>query len=185
MPYTFSVLRNLSLFSPGSTYKRPHMLRIIAWTAVQNTIFKLFFIPSRFRVFILKLFGSAIGRNVIIKRGVRVHFPWNLIIGNDCWIGEEVWFINHEKITIGSDVCISQRAIICSSGHDYRSTSLDYAHRPIRIKDGAWVCLDAKVLAGVSIGECSVVSAGEIVRKSIPDYSLLSGGEVKLIDAPK
>ena len=185
MPYTFSMLRNLSLFSAGSSYKRPHILKIIVWTFVQNTIFKLFFMPSILRVFILKLFGSVIGRNVIVRRGIRVHFPWNLLIGNNCWIGEEVWFINHETITIGSDVCISQRSIICSSGHDYRSASLAYNHKPIRIKDGAWVCLDAKVLAGVSIGECSVVSAGEVVRKSIPDYSMLSGGEIRLIDPPK
>jgi putative colanic acid biosynthesis acetyltransferase WcaF len=141
--------------------------------------------PSILRVFILKLFGSDIGRNVIIRRGVRVHFPWNLLIGNDCWIGEEVWFINHDKITIGSNVCISQRAIICSSGHDYRSSSLEYAHKPIRIKDGAWVCLDAKVLAGVNIGECSVVSSGEIARKSLPDYSMLLCDEIKHIGPPK
>lgn len=179
------MLRNLRLFSTGSNYKRPHILRIIAWTFVQNTIFKSFVMPSNLRVFILKLFGSSIGRNVIIRRGVRVHFPWNLLIGNDCWIGEEVWFINHDKITIGSHVCISQRAIICSSGHDYRSSSLEYAHKPIRIKDGAWVCLDAKVLAGVNIGECSVVSAGEIARKSLPDYSMLLGDEIQLINLPK
>ena len=53
------------------------------------------------------------------------------------------------------------------------------------IKDGAWVCLDAKVLPGVTIGECSVVSAGEIVRKSLPDYSMLVGGQVRQIDPPK
>ena len=179
------MLRNLSLFSAGSSYKLPHILRILVWTFVQNTIFKLFFMPSILRVFILKLFGSVIGRNVIIRRGVRVHFPWNLLIGNDCWIGEEVWFINHDKITIGSNVCISQRAIICSSGHNYRSSSLEYAHKPIRIKDGAWVCLDAKVLAGVNIGECSVVSSGEIARKSLPDYSMLLCDEIKHIGPPK
>ena len=141
--------------------------------------------PSILRVHLLKLFGSVIGRHVLIRRGVRVHFPWNLVVGNDCWIGEEVWFINHEKITIGSNVCISQRSIICSGGHDYRSSSLEYAHKPIDIKDGAWICLDAKVLAGVSIGECSVVSAGEIVRKSIPDYSMLLNGEIQHINPPK
>ena len=125
------------------------------------------------------------GTGVSIRRGVRVHFPWNLEIGDQCWIGEEVWFMNHEKVTIGSNVCISQRSIICSGGHDYRSSSLEYAHKPVKIKDGAWVCLDAKVLPGVTIGECSVVSAGEIARKSLPDYSMLVGGQVRPIDPPK
>jgi putative colanic acid biosynthesis acetyltransferase WcaF len=134
---------------------------------------------------ILRIFGAKVGTGVGIRRGVRVHFPWNLAIGDHTWIGEEVWFINHEKVTIGSNVCISQRSIICSGGHNYRSASLEYAHKPIEIKDGAWVCLDAKVLPGMTIGECSVVSAGEVVRKSIPDFSMLVGGEIHPIDPPK
>lgn len=155
------------------------------WFFVQNLFFKYPVLPSKFRPNLLRLFGASVGRGVLIRRGVRIHFPWNLEIEDECWIGEEVWFINHEKITIGSNVCISQRSIICSGGHDYRSASLEYAHKPVVIKDGAWVCLDAKVLPGVTIGECSVVSAGEIVRKSLPDYSMLVGGQVRQIDPPK
>jgi putative colanic acid biosynthesis acetyltransferase WcaF len=176
--------RELSKFIPPKLRIKT-TIRIGLWFAFQQVIFKSPLLPSVLRSPILRIFGASIGHHVLIRRGVRIHFPWNLSIGDHCWIGEEVWFINHDKITIGSNVCISQRAIICSSGHDYRSSSLEYSHKPIQIKDGAWVCLDAKVLAGVSLGECSVVSAGEIVRKSIPDYSLLLGGEVKLINPPK
>lgn len=155
------------------------------WWLISNLFFSRPFTPSYLRTLILRIFGARVGTGVIIRRGVRVHFPWNLEIGNDCWIGEEVWFINHEKITVGSNVCISQRSIICSGGHDYRSTSLEYAHKPVIIKDGAWVCLDAKVLPGATIGECSVVSAGEIARKSLPDYSMLVGGQIRKIEPPK
>ena len=160
-------------------------LVLIIWVVIQHLVFKSSFLPSIFRPFLLRLFGASIGRKVLIRRGVKIHFPWNLEIGNDCWIGEEVWFINHEKITLGSNVCISQRSIICSGGHDYRSASLEYAHKPVRIKDGAWVCLDAKVLPGVTIGECSVVSAGEIARKSLPDYSMITNGQIRQIEPPK
>jgi putative colanic acid biosynthesis acetyltransferase WcaF len=160
-------------------------LRLVFWFWVQNLVFKSALIPSTVRGLLLQAFGASIGRKVVLRRGVRVHFPWNLEIGDNCWIGEEVWFINHEKITIGSDVCISQRSIICSGGHDYRSAPLKYVHKPVTIKDGAWVCLDAKVLPGITIGECSVVSAGEIVRNSLPDYSMLVAGQVRPIDPPK
>ena len=162
-----------------------NLIGVSFWWLISNLIFVNAFTPISLRPTILRIFGATVGTGVSIRRGVRVHFPWNLEIGDDCWIGEEVWFINHEKITIGSDVCISQRSIICSGGHDYRSASLEYAHKPVMIKDGAWVCLDAKVLPGVTIGECSVVSAGEIVRKSLPDYSMLVGGQVRPIDPPK
>lgn len=159
--------------------------RLSFWFGFCRFICESDFSPSFIRVLILKMNGAKLGRGIIFRRRIRVHFPWNLEIGNDCWIGEEVWFINHEKITIGSNVCISQRSIICSGGHDYKSISLKYAHKPIVIKDGAWVCLDAKVLAGVTIGECAVVSAGEIVRKSLPDYSILIGGQVGHINPPE
>ena len=177
--------RSLRKFSGGVGFTLHKKMLFGLWFPFQHVIFKSSLLPSTLRPLLLKIFGASIGRRVLIRRGVKVHFPWNLEIGDDSWIGEEVWFINHEKIRIGSNVCISQRSIICSGSHAYRSASLEYAHKPIQIKDGAWVCLDAKVLPGVTIGECSVVSAGEIARKSVPDYSMLVGGEIRPIDPPK
>ena len=177
--------RDLRNFSCGKGFTLLMKVRVILWFLVQHLLFKGPFIPVVLRSSILRVFGSSIGQRVIIRRGVKVHFPWNLEIGDDCWIGEEVWFINHEKIILGSNVCISQRSIICSGGHDYRSATLEYSHKPIEIKNGAWVCLDAKVLPGLTLGECSVVSAGEIARKSLPDYSILIAGEIRQIDPPR
>jgi len=176
-------LRKLSLFESRRTFWSN--LTIVAWGIFGRPLVQASVLPAFARILILRLWGAKIGKRLVLRKRVKVHFPWNLEIGDDCWIGEEVWFINHEKITIGSNVCISQRSIICSGGHDYRSASLAFAHKPVVIKDGAWVCLDAKVLPGVTIGECSVVSAGEIVRRSLPDYLMLVDGQVRQIDPPK
>jgi putative colanic acid biosynthesis acetyltransferase WcaF len=174
--------RNLQAFSPTNEVQ---LLKRIKWFIFFRGLFESGLVPSPLKVLILKINGSTIGKGVLIRRGVRVHFPWNLEIGDNCWIGEDAWFINHEKIRIGSNVCVSQRSIICSSGHDYRSASLQYDHKPIEIKDGAWICLDAKVLPGVLIGELSVVSAGEIVSKTLPDFSILIGGQIRPTDQLK
>jgi putative colanic acid biosynthesis acetyltransferase WcaF len=178
-------MRDLNKFNSDSHRPTRVTVIFILWFCLGTYFVKSRFTPNLFKKTALLLFGARVGRRVVLRQGVNVHFPWNLEIGDDCWIGEEVWFINHEKIKIGSSVCLSQRSIICSGGHDYRSASLEYAHKPIEIKDGAWICLDAKILPGVTIGECSVVSAGEVVRKSIPDYSMLVGGEIRPIDPPK
>ena len=177
--------RDLRAFVGGTGFTLLGKIRLGLWFFVQHMFFKSPILPSKFRRLLLRSFGASIGSRVIIRRGVRVQFPWNLTIGSDCWIGEEVWFINHEKVTIGNDVCVSQRSIICSGGHDYRSPSLEYAHKPIENKDGAWICLDAQVLPGVTIGECSVVSAGEVARKSLPDFSMLIGGQIRPIEPPR
>ena len=177
------MIRDLSKFSPGEK-SFSGKFRLMVWFTIRFLLDGGNLLPSRAKISILRFAGANIGEGCTV-RSLKVHLPWNLQIGNNCWIGEEVWFINHEKVTIGSNVCISQRTIISSGGHDYRSASLEYAHKPVTIKDGAWVCLDAKVLPGVTIGECSVVSAGEIARKSLPDYSMLVGGQVRPIDPPK
>ena len=177
--------RDLEKFENKSRASFLFQWRIILWHFGFSYIFESIFVPVFFKAFILRVFGGKIGSDSVLKSGIKVHFPWNLEIGDNCWIGKDVWFINHEKIRIGSNVCISQRSVICSGGHDYRSASLKFDHRRVEIKDGAWICLDAKVLPGVTIGDCSVVSAGEVARKSVPDYSMLIGGEIRPIDPPK
>ena len=152
------------------------------WWLIQNTIFTSFLFPSGLRVLTLRIFGATIGSSVLIRRGVRIHFPWNLKVGDNCWIGEEVWFINHESIEIGSNVCISQRAIICSSGHDLRSPCLTYKHIPIKIQDGAWICLQSTILAGSSIGRNSVVSAGETFKGELSEGSIFVEKKSKKIN---
>jgi len=179
------VNRDLSAFAGSANFTLLRKIRLGAWFCAQHIIFKSAFFPSLLRPPLLKLFGASVGGGVLIRPGVKVHFPWNLEIGDNCWIGEEVWIINHEKVVIRSNVCISQGAMISSGGHNFRTASLEFRHKPIHIAEGAWICLDAKVLPGVTIGECSVVSAGEIARKSLPDYSMLVGGQVRPIDPPK
>ncbi len=178
-------MRKLSNFGSGARRSGRESLVFLSWFLLGTFLVKSFFSPNFVKRRVLIIFGARIGARVVLRRGLNVHFPWNLDIGDDCWIGENVWFISHERIKIGSNVCISQRSIICSGSHDYRSASLEYAHKPVEIKDGAWICLDAKVLPGVTIGECSVVSSGEIARKSLPDYSMLVGGQVRQIEPPK
>jgi putative colanic acid biosynthesis acetyltransferase WcaF len=177
-------MRKLSDFASIDYIRGRSKFTLSIWFIIQNLFFKNFLMPARGRVLLLRLFGAKIGGHVQIRRGVRVHFPWNLEIGNDCWIGEEVWFISHVSISIADNVAISQRAIISSGGHDHKSLSLAYKHAPVIIKAGAWVCLDAKVLPGTVIGEFSVIAAGEVARGVIPDYSMLIGGQLKKIDPP-
>ena len=177
--------RNLGAFSGDNNFSLLRKIQLGIWFLIQHLIFRSALTPPSIRTLLLKLFGATIGNGVLIRSGVRVHFPWNLTIGDDCWVGEEVWFINHEQVTLGSNVCVSQRSTICSGGHDYRSSTLEFSHMPVEINDGAWVCLDAKVLPGVTIGKCSVISAGEVVRKSVPDFSMLIGGQIRPIEPPK
>jgi len=171
--------RDLSQFCSNRNLKET--IGLTLWATSNLILFERSYFPRFFRVSLLKLFGAKIGKGVVIRSGVKIHAPWNLDIGNNCWIGQQSWFINHMMITIGDNVCISQKSIICSSGHDLLSLSLIYKHKPIHIGDGAWICLGAIVLPGSVIGKNSVVSAGEVFSGELPGSHLYARSTIKAI----
>lgn len=132
-------------------------------------------VPSRLKCSILRLFGARIGRGVVIKPQVKIHFPWKLTVGDYAWIGEEVFILNFEPISIGSHCCISQRAFLCGGCHDYRQPDMPYRNGPIVVEDGAWVGAQVFVARGVIIGTEAVITAGSVVTKHQPPKMVCGG----------
>ena len=93
---------------------------------------------SKIRIAALRLFGAKIGKGVIFRPRTRVKFAWNLEIGDNCWIGEGVWFHNQDKITVGHDVCISQETFLTTGSHRYK-TDMGLITRPMFIEPGVWI----------------------------------------------
>ncbi len=137
--------------------------------------------PSSFKTFLLRLFGAKIGKGVIIKPRVNIHFPWKLDIGNHVWIGEEVFLLNFELLTIGNHVCISQRAFLCGGNHDYKLSDMPYRNGPISLIDGCWVGANVFVGPNVIIGKETVVCAGSVVTKSLDENGIFSGNPIMFL----
>lgn len=157
-------------------------LKEMAWY-----IIKVFFFltalpyPSSLKTRLLRLFGAKVGRGVIIKPRVNIHFPWKLIIGNNVWIGEEVFILNFEQLLIGNDVCLSQRAFLCGGNHDYRKVNMPYRNGPINLGNGVWVGANCFIGPNLSIGEDSVISAGSVVTKDLDGNGIYKGNPTEFI----
>jgi putative colanic acid biosynthesis acetyltransferase WcaF len=164
-----SQTRRLSGFT-GAGYDKGRSKAVqTLWVLASAAVVERIWCPSRFRVLVLRFFGARIGRGVLIRSGVRVHWPWKLTIGNDVWIGVDAWLLNLEPIYIGSDVCISQRALLCTGSHQADSPTFEYDNAPIHVKDGAWIATQATVLRGVTVGKRAVVGAGALVVRDVPE----------------
>ena len=136
------------------------------WYIVNNLILNSFFPFSNIKVFILRLFGAQIGNNVIIKPYVKVKYPWNLKIGDNSWIGEEVWIDNLEEVLIDENCCISQGVYLCTGSHNFKSEKFDLIREKILIKRSSWIGAKAVICPGVTVEECSFIKAGEIVKNA-------------------
>ncbi|WP_436716674.1 WcaF family extracellular polysaccharide biosynthesis acetyltransferase [Roseiconus lacunae] len=131
--------------------------------------------PGSWKCKLLRLFGAKIGRGVVIKPRVNIHFPWKLTLGDHSWIGEEVFILNFEPIEIGDHACVSQRAFLCGGNHDFRDPTFTYRNAPIKIGKGVWIGAQSFVGPGVTVDDYSVVVAGSIVSTNLPSASICRG----------
>jgi putative colanic acid biosynthesis acetyltransferase WcaF len=131
--------------------------------------------PSRFKSWLLRLFGAEIGEGVYWKPRVNIHIPWKLKVGDYTWVGEEVCIINFAPITIGAHCCLSQRSFLCSGNHNYRSPDMQYHHAPIVLEDGVWVGAGAFVGPGVTVGTDAVIMAVSLVNRTLKGGWIYAG----------
>jgi acetyltransferase-like isoleucine patch superfamily enzyme len=114
----------------------------------------------------------SIGKNVVIR-------PTTMLFAD---IGEE-----------GSEIIIEDYTLIGSGVHFYVTNhKFSNIHDPIfnqghsksktiTVKTGSWIGANAIILSGVSIGKNSVVAAGSVVTKSVPDYKIVAGNPARII----
>ena len=123
--------------------------------------------PSYVRSRMLIIFGAKLGKRVIIKCHVQIKYPWNLLIGDDAWIGEKVWIDNLGKVSIGSNTCLSQSVHIITGSHDFNNVGFDLIVKPIVIGNSCWIAAGSMVLQGVVVADNSLVYARSLVRRNI------------------
>ena len=130
---------------------------------------------SPLRCSLLRAFGAKIGKGVYIKPGLRVKFPWYLDVGDHTWLGEDAWIDNLAQVSIGPHCCVSQGAYFCTGNHDWTAPNMKLFRRPIRCERGSWIGAKAVLGPGVTIGAGSIVTAGAVVMKNIPEMEVHSG----------
>jgi putative colanic acid biosynthesis acetyltransferase WcaF len=173
---------NLQSFGTKGFDRGASLLTWAAWNVVSCCFFKSFVpLPSGLRRMLLRCFGAKIGQRVVIRSPISISFPWRLEIGDDVWLGEGVMILSLAPVRIESNVCVSQRAFLCSGSHDFSRETFDLITEPITIHEGSWVAAQAFVGSGVEIGPGSLVSAGCVVTRDVPPKSCARGNPMRII----
>ena len=161
---------NFSYNPGGNLFKR------VLWHYINAFIFKSSLFPFyALKNCLLRLFGAKIGKEVEIKPCVNIKYPWFLIIGNEVWIGENVWIDCLVPVTIGNNVCISQGAVILTGSHNYKKSSFDLKVREVVLEAGVWIGACAIVTAGVTACTHAVLTSGSVATKNLDAYSIYQG----------
>lgn len=167
---------NNAWYKPGNPIKR------LLWYFVSWTLFQSYLFPFSFvKITILRLFGAKIAKGVVIKPCVQIKYPWFLEVGENTWIGEKVWIDNLELIKIGSNVCLSQGAMLLTGNHNYKKTTFDLIVQGIVIADGVWIGAQTTVCPGVVCKTHAVLSVGSVATTNLEPYTIYMGNPATAI----
>ena len=141
-----------------------------------SPVFGCALLPSSgLRVALLRLFGARVGEGVVIHSGVQVKYPWHLVTGDHCWIGERAWIDNLTTTRLGSNVCISQGAYLCTGNHDWKDPAFGLLIATISLEDGAWVGAQSTMLPGSRLEAGAVLGAGGVLSGVVPEWQVFTG----------
>ena len=166
---------DLSKFN-NSWYYAGNKIKVIGWFLVSSvTINSYFPIPMFIKKRILTLFGARIGQNFVIKPKVNIKYPWFLEIGNNVWVGEDVWIDNFTTVKLYDNTCVSQGALLLTGNHNYKKTTFDQIIGEIHIEEGAWVGAKSIVCPGVRLHSHAVLAVGSVATQNLTAYSIYQG----------
>lgn len=156
------------------------------WMAVSGLFFQTWFPwPSSVKSGLLRLFGAKVGVRVVIKPRVTIKYPWNVEVGDDCWIGENVWVDSLARVTLGRNVVLSQDCLVETGNHDWSKETFDLQVKPVSIEDGAWAAVRSTLLPGARLANHAVLGAGAVLHGETEPYSVNAGNPAKKVSERK
>lgn len=135
------------------------------------------------RRMLLRLFGAKIGAGAHIYPTARIAIPWNLNIGEQAAVGDHAILYALGPIRIGARATVSQYAHLCAGTHDWRDPAMPLVKTPLVIGDDAWICAEAFVGPGVSVGEGAILGARGVTMKDIPAGAVFGGNPAREVGA--
>lgn len=130
---------------------------------------------------LLRLFGASIGRSVKIMPSAQIWAPWNLSMGDYAAVSHGVDLYNVARIDIGAHATVSQRAFVCTAGHDIDHPHMPLVTAPVKIHDGAWICAEAYIHPGVTVGVDAVAGVRAVVLRDVPPRHVVGGNPARFI----
>ena len=140
--------------------------------------------PARSRGILSQLFGNFPESSFLIPPA-SIDYGIHTFVGEGAYINFNVTILDSAEVHIGDRALIGPNCQLITVGHPVddvqrRRDAWEQA-APIHIGEDAWLGAGVTVLPGVSIGARSVIGAGSVVTRSIPDDAVAVGNPARVI----
>lgn len=138
--------------------------------------------PAEIRTLLSQITNSDIDESVAVFTPLYINYGKHTKIGKNVFINFNCTILDLGGVTIEDGVLIAPNVNLLSEGHPLSPQNRhDLVPGHIHIKQNAWIGANATVLPGVSVGKNSIVAAGAVVSKDVPDNTIVGGIPAKVL----
>ncbi|HLN98957.1 MAG TPA: acyltransferase [Pyrinomonadaceae bacterium] len=153
----------------------------------------LMFMPTQVISPTLRRYGASIGERVRFRSPLVIHnsnlerntYYKLLSVGDDCYLGRELFLDLQDEIVIEDQVTISHRVMILThtdaGSSPLKDEFIRTSQAPVIIRRGAYIGANVTILEGVEIGAASIVAAGAVVTRSVPPATVVAGVPARVV----
>lgn len=132
----------------------------------------------------VNLYGCRIGDRT--KIGTFVEIQKGATIGRSCKISSHTFIC--EGVRIQDNVFVGHHVIFINDKYPQATnekgelqTEADWTVQPILVKRGASIGSGAVIMSNVTIGERTIVGAGSVVTRDVPDHAVVAGNPARIL----
>ena len=129
-----------------------------------------------------ELFGKS--ENAFVNPPFYCDYGKHIEVGRNFFANYNCTIIDVAKVRIGDNCQMAPNVAIYTAGHPVhpfaRNSMYEYGIE-VTIGDNVWIGGNTVILPGVHIGSNTVIGAGSVVTKDIPDWVIAAGNPCKVI----
>lgn len=134
----------------------------------------------------MRHFLQHLGKNTLLKPGIKITSPEKVSIGANCDFGQNLFITGGGGVRIGDWVGLGPDVKIWSVTHRFDDPNRPwllqgYEHKPVVIEDDVWLGASVFVMPGTTIGRGAIVSACSVLSKSVPPFAIVAGHPARVI----
>lgn len=133
---------------------------------------------------IIRSLLGEVGAHFCITAPFWCDYGTNIRVGDNFYTNHNCVILDGARVTFGDNVFIAPNCVFSTAGHpldtEQRNRGLEYAY-PITVGDNVWFGASVTVLPGVTIGSNTVIGAGSLVNRDIPDGVVAVGNPCRVL----
>jgi len=130
---------------------------------------------------VLKKLLGTVGSGLSVDHNFHCDFGYNIHVGNNFYAGFNCTILDVAEVYIGNNCLIGPNVGLYTAGHNIEPVDRHKSGygKAIKIGDNVWIGGHSVILGGVTIGDNSIIAAGSVVTKDVPENKVYGGNPAK------